>query len=59
MSIHISAWPEPVLTDEEKENAGELVKNYISQVRSWKSEQGIALNAPIKVYATCIKKCYF
>ena len=33
-SIHISSWPEPVLVDKEKENAGELVKSYISQVRS-------------------------
>jgi valyl-tRNA synthetase len=51
-SIHISNWPEPVLIDKEKETAGEAVKNYISQVRSWKSEQGIALNAPIDSSAT-------
>jgi len=51
-SIHVSAWPEPVLIDKEKEDAGELVKNYISQVRSWKSEQGIALNAPVHSSAT-------
>ena len=40
------------MTDEEKEDAGELVKNYISQVRSWKSEQGIALNAPLQSSGT-------
>ncbi len=51
-SIHISDWPEPVLVDKEKEIAGESVKEYISQVRSWKSEQGIALNAPIESSAT-------
>ncbi len=51
-SIHVSAWPEPILVDEEKENTGELVKNYISQIRSWKSEQGIALNASINTSAT-------
>lgn len=51
-SIHISNWPEPILIDEEKEMAGELVKNYISQARSWKSEQGIALNAPMNSSAT-------
>ncbi len=51
-SIHISDWPEPILVDKEKESAGESVKNYISQVRSWKSEQGIALNAPLESSAT-------
>ena len=51
-SIHVSDWPEPILVDKEKENSGELVKNYISQVRSWKSEQGIALNASMNTFAT-------
>ncbi len=51
-SIHTSNWPEPTLIDEEKEMAGEMVKNYISQARSWKSEQGIALNAPMNSSAT-------
>lgn len=51
-SIHVSSWPEPVFIDKEKEAAGEFVKDYISQVRSWKSEQGIALNAPIHSIAT-------
>ncbi len=51
-SIHISSWPELVMIDEKKERAGELVKTYIAQVRSWKSEQGIALNAPLSSSAT-------
>jgi valyl-tRNA synthetase len=55
-SIHVSEWPEPVLIDEEKENAGESVKNYIAQVRAWKSEQGIALNAPVSATATYAPK---
>jgi valyl-tRNA synthetase len=55
-SIHISSWPEAVLLDEEKEKAGEMVKNYISQVRSWKSEQGIALNSPLLSSATYASK---
>jgi len=55
-SIHVSAWPEPILIDEEKEKAGESVKNYIAQVRAWKSEQGIALNAPIQATATYAPK---
>jgi valyl-tRNA synthetase len=55
-SLHISDWPEPILMDKEKEIAGESVKNYISQVRSWKSEQGIALNAPLNTTATYASK---
>lgn len=51
-SIHLSAWPEPILIDEEKEQAGETVKEYISKVRAWKSEQGMALNAPMDAVAT-------
>jgi valyl-tRNA synthetase len=52
VSIHLSTWPEPVLIDEEKEQSGETVKEYIAKVRAWKSEQGIALNAPIPAIAT-------
>jgi valyl-tRNA synthetase len=55
-SIHVSPWPEPILIDEEKEKAGELVKVYIAQIRAWKSEQGIALNAPIQATATYAPK---
>ena len=55
-SIHISAWPESVLIDKEIEKAGEQVKNYISQIRSWKSEQGMALNAPVTAIATYASK---
>jgi len=55
-SIHITNWPKEVLIDKETEMSGEAVKNYISQVRSWKSEQGIALNAPINIIATYSKK---
>jgi valyl-tRNA synthetase len=51
-SIHLSAWPESILFDEEKEQIGESVKEYIAKVRAWKSEQGIALNAPVPAIAT-------
>ena len=53
---YISDWPEPVLIDKENEQAGESVKEYISQVRSWKSEQGIALNAPLNTTVTYASK---
>ena len=56
ISIHVSTWPEPVILDDEKEKSGEIVKNYISQVRSWKSEQGIALNAPLEALTTYASK---
>jgi len=55
-SIHLSAWPKPLFVDEEKEEIGELVKQYISQVRSWKSEQGIALNTTLNATATYASK---
>jgi len=51
-SIHLSSWPKKILIENVKEKAGETVKNYISKVRSWKSSQGIPLNAPFKVVTT-------
>jgi valyl-tRNA synthetase len=51
-SIHLSSWPEPIYQDHIQEHSGEIIKNYISLTRNWKSEQGIALNAPLKVHAT-------
>jgi len=56
-SIHVSSWPAPVFSDDEKEKSGETVKKYIAQVRNWKNKQGIALNAPvINVVATYASK---
>ena len=57
-SIHISKWPEEILINKEVETVGESVKNYISQIRSWKSEKGIALNAPINAISTYANKDY-
>jgi valyl-tRNA synthetase len=51
-SIHISNWPKEVIIDESKEKIGEIVKNYISQVRAYKSEKGMALNSPLKAINT-------
>ena len=58
VSVHLSNWPEPIITDEKVEKAGEKVKNYISQVRNWKSEQGMALNAPLQATVTYASKDY-
>ena len=55
-SIHISPWPVPILHDKKKEQAGECIKTYIAQVRAWKSEQGMALNAPVDAVATYAPK---
>ena len=55
-SIHLSSWPEPKYIDEHHEHSGEIVKQYISLARSWKSQQGIALNAPMNVITTYAPK---
>ncbi|OPY31121.1 MAG: Isoleucine--tRNA ligase [Methanomassiliicoccales archaeon PtaU1.Bin124] len=46
-SIHVSEWPKPVLFNETAEEKGELVKDIIAALRSWKSERKMALNAEI------------
>ncbi len=46
-SIHVSPWPEPILVDEVAGDVGEMVKDIIAAVRSWKSENGMALNDEI------------
>ncbi|MEA2055892.1 MAG: valine--tRNA ligase, partial [Candidatus Thermoplasmatota archaeon] len=55
-SIHLSSWPAEILIDESSEESGETVKKYISMLRSMKSENGIALNAPFECYATYASK---
>ncbi len=51
-SIHLLSWPKEILIDKEAEKTGEIVKNYIAAMRALKSEKGIALNAPLKCFAT-------
>ena len=51
-SIHIAEWPTPFLFDKQAHQIGETVKTYIADVRAFKSENGIALNAPLKSSAT-------
>jgi len=53
-SIHISSWPKSIIIDDEKMKSGECIKQYVSEVRSYKSQQKIALNAALestKTYA--------
>jgi valyl-tRNA synthetase len=51
-SIHISNWPDAICINKQDFETGESVKNYIAQVRSFKSKQGIPLNAPLLSMAT-------
>ena len=46
-SIHLNAWPVPVLEDEEAIVAGESLKDVLAGIRSWKSDKKIPLNAPL------------
>ena len=46
-SIHVSEWPKPLELKDEREN-GDIVKEIISAVRSWKSENKIPLNQELK-----------
>lgn len=48
-SITISKWPEPVFSDEDAEAVGEILKDIISAVRTWKAEKGLALSTEIEV----------
>ncbi|MBI0584663.1 MAG: valine--tRNA ligase [Methanomassiliicoccus sp.] len=48
-SIHVSTWPEPVLTSDEDEARGELVKDVVSAIRSWKAERKLPLNKEMEM----------
>jgi valyl-tRNA synthetase len=48
-SIHVSVWPEPVLFSDEDEARGDLVKEVVSAIRSWKAENKMALNKEIEL----------
>jgi len=49
-SVHTQAWPtvDESFINEEAEAAGELIKEITGEVRRYKSELGMALNAPLK-----------
>jgi valyl-tRNA synthetase len=48
-SVHRAQWPEPVSEeiDADAESQGDLIADIVRAVRHYKSEQGIALNAPL------------
>jgi valyl-tRNA synthetase len=43
-SIHVSKWPEPERIDEEAERKGDLTKEIIASIRTWKAEKKYPLN---------------
>jgi len=47
ISIHVSGWPEAPAKDDALEKKGEIVKDIVAGIRSWKSAKGISLNADI------------
>lgn len=56
-SVHLQNWPVPdeSLIDDDAEAAGEMIKEMTAQIRRYKSEHGMALNAPLKgieIYST-------
>jgi valyl-tRNA synthetase len=53
-SVHAVAWPDVEFADEEAARKGDLVAEVASEIRAWKSEEGMALNADldrIEVYS--------
>ncbi|WP_342305684.1 valine--tRNA ligase [Methanolobus sp. ZRKC5] len=48
-SVHVMAWPKACesMIDAEIEQSGEFIKDVASSVRRYKSEHGMALNAPL------------
>jgi valyl-tRNA synthetase len=48
-SVTVSEWPEPIFTDPDEEEKGELLKDIIGAVRNWKSEKGLALSTELEL----------
>jgi valyl-tRNA synthetase len=46
-SVHAAGWPDVGMADPEAEVAGALIADVASTVRSWKSDEGMALNAEL------------
>lgn len=46
-SINQASWPDVEMHDEEAELAGDIIAEVASEVRAWKSEEGMALNGEI------------
>jgi len=47
-SVHAANWPALEMVDEDAETTGALIAEVASTVRGWKSDTGLALNAPLE-----------
>jgi valyl-tRNA synthetase len=48
-SVHVSEWPSPGHFKREDEIRGEFLRDVISGIRNWKSDQGIPLNKELEL----------
>ena len=48
-SIHLTAWPEPIFIDEDAEIEGDALSKVLAEIRAWKSERKIPLNAELSM----------
>ena len=48
-SIHLTSWPESIFVDEDAERAGEVLSQVLAEIRAWKSEKKIPLNAELEM----------
>ena len=48
-SIHLTAWPEPIFIDEDAEVEGDALSKVLAEIRAWKSERKIPLNAELSM----------
>ncbi|MFB6311464.1 MAG: valine--tRNA ligase [Salinirussus sp.] len=47
-SVHGADWPEPDFIDEAHETTGAIIAEVAAEIRGWKSDQGMALNAELE-----------
>jgi valyl-tRNA synthetase len=47
LSIAVAPWPEPAMIDSDAEERGDLLRDAIAAVRTWKSDNRMALNAEL------------
>jgi valyl-tRNA synthetase len=47
-SVHAAGWPDVEMDDPDAEQSGALIADIASTVRSWKSDQGMALNTELE-----------
>ncbi len=48
-SVHVSRWPETVQVSDEDEERGDLAKDIVGAVRTWKADKGLALNRELSM----------